>query len=280
MSTTPRRVNTSAGNAFDVLRIIVQASDAPSFTEIVERIDVPDATAHRVLSTLEQSEFVERRPDDRFVAGVALAEARLALLQSFPLVPLADPFIREMASLTGQTVGLSCPVGQYAVRVSGYETDLPVNRQLHRGEIQPLHIGAAGRAILAFSPTARVDAYLESGLLAGYEYLSIATADRLKSELALIREQGFALDTGDLYPEAHAIAFPILEASGRSVASIIATGPSGTFLPGSDDTVQSIGLRIAREFGQVVSEHEGVTTSPFDHLDVPLLELPRYGGRG
>jgi IclR family acetate operon transcriptional repressor len=84
------------------------------------------------------------------------------------------------------------------------------------GRRAPLHKGAAAKALLAHLDVAERDAYLSA--LEHAEGAS--TAVLLASDLAEIRERGFAINRGELDPQVTAIGAPVFDAGDQCPASI------------------------------------------------------------
>jgi DNA-binding IclR family transcriptional regulator len=90
--------------------------------------------------------------------------------------------------------------GTQAVRVAGIMVGL-------RGFA---HARASGKALLAFGPPSRMEAYLESEL-EQVTRRTICDASRLRAALEAIREQGYATDVEEFTVGVCCIAAPVLE---------------------------------------------------------------------
>ena len=67
------------------------------------------------------------------------------------------------------------------------------------------------------------------GELIAYTPSTVTDRTRLDSELALVREQGFAIATDELDVGLTAVAAPVRDAHGDVVASVSVSGPSFRF---------------------------------------------------
>ena len=76
--------------------------------------------------------------------------------------------------------------------------------------------------------------------------------DSLKSELALIREKGYAIDREELEIGLTCIGAPILDRNGEAVAAISLSGPSSRILAGNLEerigAVCNIARRVSANF--------------------------------
>ena len=273
----PKRVNTTVAQAFGAMRVIAQSPRPLTFTEVADRLGLPVATAHRVLVSLETTQYIERLSDDRYIAGVALNEARDAVFRSFPLVEQAAGVLAELAHLSGETAALNCRLGSYVVRVDGFESRSEMRRRLHLGEVYPLHLGAGGRAVLAHLDDEHIEAYGATGLLTEHPAAAFPTMLQLREELRRITNDGFALDSGDLYPEAHSIAWPVFgDGAGTPIASLLIAGPARRFEPAADSRLQKAATGVIALFQrQLVADGE-IPASVFDNPDRIRLRLASY----
>ena len=273
----PKRVNTTVAQAFGAMRVIAQSPRPLTFTEVADRLGLPVATAHRVLVSLETTQYIERLSDDRYIAGVALNEARDAVFRSFPLVEQAAGVLAELAHLSGETAALNCRLGSYVVRVDGFESRSEMRRRLHLGEVYPLHLGAGGRAVLAHLDDEHIEAYGATGLMTEHPAGAFPTMLQLREELRRIATDGFALDSGDLYPEAHSIAWPVFgDGAAIPIASLLIAGPARRFEPATDSSLQNAAAAAISSFQtQLVADGE-VPASVFDNADHVRLGIVPY----
>ncbi len=275
----PRRVNTTVAQAFEAMQLIAQSPRPLTFTEVAERLGLPVATAHRVLASLETTQYVERLADNGYVAGVALNEARDAVFRSFPVVDHASDVLAELAHISGETAALNCRLGCYVVRADGFESRSEMRRKLHLGEVYPLHLGAGGRAVLAHLAHDEVDAYCATNLMARHRSRSFSSAQKLRQELARITGDGFALDSGDLYPEAHSIAWPVFgDSAGTPIASLLISGPARRFEPSVDAGLRRKASAVIASFQDqlLANAHGQVPASVYDNTEEIRLPLAPY----
>ncbi len=273
----PKRVNTTVAQAFEAMRVISQSPHPLTFTEVAERLGLPVATAHRVLVSLETTRYVERLGDDHYVAGVALNEARDAVLRSFPVVEHSAEILAELADLSGETAALNCRLGSYVVRADGFESRSEMRRRLHLGEVYPLHLGAGGRAILAYLNDNEIKAYGGADLIAEYPTSSFQTMRRLRQELRRVTADGFALDSGDFYPAAHSIAWPVFgDTEGTPIASLLIAGPARRFEPAGDAKLQKKAAAAIADFQKQLTAGGDVPACRYDDPDQIRLRLAPY----
>ena len=273
----PKRVNTTVAQAFEAMRVIAQSPRPLTFTEVADRLQLPVATAHRILVSLETSQYIERLLDDHYISGVALNEAREAIFRSFPITDHTENILAELAQLSGETAALNCRFSSYVVRVDGFESRSEMRRRLHLGEVYPLHLGAGGRAVLAYLADQDIEAYGASGLLADYPTSKFQKVEELGAELRQVKADGFALDSGDFYSEAHSIAWPVFgDRDGTPIASLLIAGPARRFKPREDAEFQKAAAQEIALFQDEILTAGEIPASPFRDEGQIKLNLAPY----
>jgi DNA-binding IclR family transcriptional regulator len=86
-----------------------------------------------------------------------------------------------------------------------------------------LHATGLGKAILAFSPQADVDTYLERPLLS-LTLATITDPDALRTELARVRRAGAAFDLAESFDGLFCVAAPVRDRRGFAIAALSVTG--------------------------------------------------------
>ncbi len=87
------------------------------------------------------------------------------------------------------------------------------------------HCTAAGKVMLAYLPSAKLDKVLVGELLK-FTVNTITDPDELRQELAQARERGYALAREELEDGLNAVAAPIYDHSGQAVAAVSISGPA------------------------------------------------------
>jgi DNA-binding IclR family transcriptional regulator len=67
--------------------------------------------------------------------------------------------------------------------------------------------------------------------LAPYTHKTITSADELHKQLAVIRQQGYAIDDGEMEEGVYAVAAPIYNRQGPMVAAVSVPSPTSRMTP-------------------------------------------------
>ena len=92
----------------------------------------------------------------------------------------------------------------------------------------PLHCGAKGQVLLAYSSPEQTEAYLAEPLLALTPH-TVTDAGQLRERLEEIRASGYAVTRRDVQLSTAAAACPVMDASGQVIASVSLIVPHAEF---------------------------------------------------
>jgi DNA-binding IclR family transcriptional regulator len=214
----------SVDRALTILEVLARVGEA-GVTEIAGELDVHKSTAFRLVTTLEAHRLVEQTTErGRYRLGVGVLRLAGATTARLDLVQEARPLCRQLAAETGETVNiavLSESSALYLDQVAGSSALQPHNWV---GQHIPLHATSNGKVLLSGLDEARVKELL--GTLSRYTDATITKKGRLREELALVREQGYAVAVDELEQGLTAVAAPIRNAHGDVVASMSVSGPT------------------------------------------------------
>ncbi len=220
----------SVDRALTILEVLARVGEA-GVTEIAGELGVHKSTAFRLVATLESHRLVEQTVDrGRYRLGVGVLRLAGATTARLDLVQEARPVCRQLAADTGETVNiavLSESSALYLDQVAGSSALQPHNWV---GQHIPLHATSNGKVLLTGLDDARVSEVL--GTLSRYTPVTITKKAKLREELALVREQGYAVAVDELEEGLTAVAAPIRNAHGDVIASMSVSGP--TFRLGED----------------------------------------------
>jgi len=214
----------SVDRALTILEVLARVGEA-GVTEIAGELGVHKSTAFRLVTTLEAHRLVEQTTDrGRYRLGVGVLRLAGATTARLDLVQEARPVCRQLAADTGETVNiavLSESSALYLDQVAGSSALQPHNWV---GQHIPLHATSNGKVLLSGLDDARVKELL--GTLSRYTSTTITKKGRLREELDLVREQGYAVAVDELEEGLTAVAAPIRNAHGDVIASMSVSGPT------------------------------------------------------
>lgn len=197
------------------------------FAEIAAATRLPRSSLYRFLAALEARGFVRHDPvTGEYSPGAVLyrlggAEGWLREVRA-----AARRLMPGLAARLGESVYLYAREGASRVCLEVAESSLgPIKHTIEPGSVFPLHVGASGKAILAFLPEAERARLLARTRLARAGPGTITERARIEEELARVRRAGFAVSEQELAPGAWALAVPVRDPAGVCVGSLAVAGP-------------------------------------------------------
>ena len=159
---------------------------------------------------------------------------------------MAPPLLTRLSIETGQTTYLVVASGSDAVCLERVTVGARIRvLELEIGGSQPLHIGGAPRALLAFDEDALLPGVLAAGLIPRTS-ASIATEEELRADLAATRDRGYAVSDDDSTVGVAALGAPVFGHGERVVGAISLGGIREDVLPPRPEHVAAL-LRTAAE---------------------------------
>ena len=199
----------SIDRAAQLLVLVVEGDGATSVGELAQRSGLPKSTVSRAVSALERRGLLQRDGARRSVrpGPVLLGLARRGVPDA-DLVDLAGLILQGLSDASGETINLAVP------------TPLGVE---HLAQVDSRHfIGSTnwlGRRV-EYSTTAVGKVFAAFG--AAPPELDHAIPDAV---LETTRARGYAIAVGELEPGLAAMAAPVRDAGGETVAALSISGP-------------------------------------------------------
>jgi IclR family acetate operon transcriptional repressor len=218
----------SVWRALDLLEAFPKHGPELGLTKIASLLKLNKATAYRLLATLEERGYIERALENRkYRLGVRAFELGLYFQNQLEVRKLALPSIRDMVDQTGEAAFLCIREGDEAVCIERVEAEQQVNIfSLRVGGRQPLHCGAAPRALLSGLDDEQITAYAARTGLRASTANTLTTLDGLLQDVTQIRALGYVVSMNDVVMGIAAVGGPVFDHSGNVVASISLSGLS------------------------------------------------------
>lgn len=219
----PNAVKTTE-TIFSLLEAMYEGEGA-RVTELANEVEMAKSTVHRHLSTLEGMEYLVKEGDTYHLSARFL-ELGMYAWDRKDAYSFVRPRVNEIAEETeeraqfiieehGQAIYLFREKGKHAV-----QTDPGIGSRV------PIHVTAAGKAILAFTPEQRVEEIIDQRGLEPMTNNSITEPEELFQELKEIRERGYSLNMQEGIEGLRAVGAPIKGPDGMAIGALSVGGPT------------------------------------------------------
>lgn len=246
----------SLDRAMEVLKLVASGTGM-SLTDIADESGYSPATVYRILTTLKKHQICDFDEQNQFWhIGVAAFRIGTSFLGRTRIVEQSRPVMERLMAETGETANLAIIDHGEVIFISQIETHEPIRAFFRPGTRGPVHASGIGKAILAQRSDGQVDAMLSERDLKSYTAKTITDTDDLRTELARIRERGWAVDDEERTAGMRCIAAPIFNSSGEAIAGISVSGPSVRVTADRDEALG----QLVREAADGVTLAIGGTT--------------------
>jgi DNA-binding IclR family transcriptional regulator len=245
-----------------ILDLYYRDAESLTFTEIVHRTGLEKGSVQRLLFSLQALGFLTKNERHKLYSlSPRFISFAVSFLQTDPLIGKAIKVLEPLARHTQESVGLALLDGvnvYYVTRVPNLVSHdfalLPVRR--------PAYCTAAGRAIMSRLHKADVDRILRESDLRKMTSKTIINPAQIRRRVAAARRNGLAWQDAEILEKELAIAAPITNEAGESVAAVTISMDKSRF---------TLGEAIAH-FSPMVKAAAQDISSP--HREAPKRNAP------
>jgi len=224
----------SIDRAAQLLVLVVEGDGATSVGELAQRSGLPKSTVSRAVSALERRGLLQRDAGRRGVrpGPVLLGLARRGVPDA-DLVDFAGPILETLGEASGETINLAVPTPLGVEHLAQVDSSHFIGSTNWLGRRVEYSTTAVGKVFAAFGAAPPELGHTLS-----------------EPQLDAVRARGFATAVGELEPGLAAMAAPVRDAGGETVAALSISGP--------DHRLTSI--RIAELVPVLVAGADGLST--------------------
>lgn len=179
----------------------------------------------RLLGTLEHAGFISSTENTFRLGPKVLALGQVVNDSFHDLAARFKPALQTITNTVGDTSFLSVVRGNQRMVLTHTTPEVGLCFKIPNGQLRPLHAGATGKVLLAFSRQEFIEHILSSEL-AGLTANTQIDPQKISLELAQVRERKYAVSSAEANPHAYAISKPILDCDGAILAAITVAGPA------------------------------------------------------
>ncbi|OCC23448.1 IclR family transcriptional regulator [Croceicoccus estronivorus] len=202
-----------------MLEAVIADGGERSVSAIAREAGIPVATAHRQVATLVAEGYLASSGSYQHIAGPRLLSLLHRLDEKQVIANVAAPILHKLASQVRSIVQLGTfenDMVTYRIKTGQGASDMftKVGMQLEA------YCSGIGKVLLAHLPDDHLRSYLANGPFVPLTDRTITDPHRLAEELKAVKDQGFAVDDGEIAEDLYCIAAPIHMADGRVIAAI------------------------------------------------------------
>ncbi len=193
-----------------MLERIAISGEPATIAQIAMRLEIPKASAARLVEMLVGERFLTRMPNERgLIPGPRSTSLALATLNNNAFRRLCRAVLRGVVDKLGETCNVSALDGDRVLYLERVETTEPLRMHLELGSRHPLHCTAGGKLFLSQMPITERKALLDRVALVRSTSRSIVDRCALDNELDRLRELGYGIDAEEFVVGMVGVAVPV-----------------------------------------------------------------------
>ncbi len=217
----------SLSRALKLLNALSYHPQGLSLSELAREVGLPNSTAHRLLTTLQNERYVRfDGAHSTWMIGVQAFQVGSSFIRSRDLITIARPIMRRLMNTTGETVNLGIMDRCEIIYLAQVETRKMMRAIAGPGGRAYIHASGMGKALLAFSPDAVVDKIFNCWDPRPLTARTITSETALRREMAAIRSRGFGIDDEETSIGLRCVASVIFDEHAEPIAGISVSGPA------------------------------------------------------
>lgn len=216
----------SVDNTLSLLNLFFDYEEL-SVNEAAKLLGLSRSTVFRFMVTLENRGFLSKTPHATYRLGLNMFSLGMLAYNRMELASLVHPYLQNIARATGETSHLGIvDDGIHIMFIDRALGTLQLKMETALGYRQYAHYTASGKAILGFQSDQVIKEYIKKVRFQKMTPTSIKDAGELLRRLDSVKKDGYACDNEEIEPGLTCFAVPIVDATGRAVASISISGPT------------------------------------------------------
>ena len=211
----------SLDRTFDILELLAGAQGGVSLTEISQRLELHKSTVYRLLAALRKRGYIEQSEKrGAYRLGLEFLHLCSQYLNSLELKTEAEPHLRRLSQVTGQTVFLAIHQGGEVVYIDKVEQFNSLRKYSVIGQRRPLHCTSLGKALLLGLSEAEIAGYCAGRTFEACSPRTITGPDALQEDLRLCRRRGWTHDDQEYTLGEQCVGAPIYDYREKVTAAV------------------------------------------------------------
>lgn len=247
--------------ALNILKLY--SFDKTEFTnkELSEELGLNKSTVTALLSSLDEGGFLEK---DEKTRGYRLTHLIYRLgriyINQIDLHKVAIPLLTELAVYYNESVHIGFLNKFKVYNMDSIESTQPVGIRISKHISHDAHSSAIGKVLLAYLDQEEIEDYFQTVNLRRYTSNTITSKVELRNHLLRVKENGYALDDGELFEDVRCVGAPVYDSSGKVIAAISISGPVFRMTREKIErayisAVREVSMKISQKLGYLHANH-------------------------
>jgi IclR family pca regulon transcriptional regulator len=210
----------SLARGLEVIQAFTPQRRLMSISQISQKTGIPRAAVRRCLYTLGKLGFVYAEDGKNFQLRPRILSLGHAWLASTPLARSAQPVLKHLSDMLNESCSIATLDGDDILYIARASSSRIMTIDLDIGSRLPAWSTSMGRVLLSYQPEEKLTDMLARITMIRYTPQTISSVSKLKSELKLVRQQGYALNDQELEMGLRSLAVPLFNPLGQVEAAL------------------------------------------------------------
>ncbi len=238
----------SLKRAIKIVEAVLQEEKGLTSLELEERLAIPKTTIFRILYTLQNENWLEKK-GDRLVAGHRLIINGMRALRRIDLRAIAMPFLDKLSKNTEETAHLGIWAGKKVMLAEVCDGPKHIRIASRAGTLNFPHCSSLGKVLLAYTAgSENLESFFQGQILERRTTNTITDLNKLKSELERVKKNGYAEDNMEYHKDVRCLAAPIRNESGSVVAAV---GITATILTFKESMIPEVARQVTQSADEI-----------------------------
>lgn len=211
--------------ALRILELFDPVNNELSLTQISKQLHFPKSTLLNFMRTLESEGYICRNPvSQNYRLGIKVMKLSYNMRSTLSIVHYAIPCMEDLCEQTKGNIYLTTHVDGTVLYLEGIYSNRRTTKYSVAGKTLPMHVTAAGKAMLSCMSQKEVEAVIEKHPLTASTRNTITDKDTLFREIARFREQRYATDNEEETLGVRCLSMAIRDPAGYPVGALSISG--------------------------------------------------------
>lgn len=239
--------------AVQILDLVSELANPPTFTDIVALLGLPKSSVHGLCATLVELGLLHRSEAGTYRLGSHTMTWANGFLRQTDLVAEFQRVLNERRELSQFTVTLTVLDGTQVIYLACANSNTALGFTFRIGMRLPAPFTATGKAMLSTLSDQEVSQRFSAQWPSPLTPHSVTTRDGLMAELATTRQRGYSIDNGQIRDGMLCIGAPVYDFSGKAIAGLAV---SMLEIEATEEAIESTGLALM-DISQSLSSRMG-----------------------
>lgn len=242
----------SVVKVLQILDVFSQLEKPIGVSELANLTNLNVSTVSRIAQVLANHGYLRNEGKrGRYSVGLKFLKFNNVLQNTLQIKDVALPYMEKLQVISGESVNLVVLDKDEAVYINHLESNQMLRTFTALGSRVPLYCTGVGKIFLAYMNEDDAQLHLKRPFVK-YTKNTITQYSVLKKELIKIKQEGVALDNGEMDIDVRCVSAPIFGADGSVIASVSVSGSQSRLPADRIEELKPLVIRYAFDISKAM----------------------------